>query len=141
MQNSKFSPTNSDQYSSKDLNADYRGKKFVAIAGQATTYDYLVSNDYLVDGAVVYVHGAAFGDKVNFQVIDKDNVMGYGANVVLGHYVFDWYINPDEAYQYDFKSVYPAKIFSGLYMRTIYTSVGTENANVIINYKLHKCLW
>lgn len=141
MNNSQFAPTSSSQYSSKDLNADYQGFKFTATANSVSTGDFKILNDSLIDGGVVFAKNTAMGDKVTLQVVDVDNVMGYGANVVLGQYVTNWYINPDSTFQVDFKSAYPAKIFTGLYLRVLYTSVGNNNVDFIINYRLHKVLW
>lgn len=141
MNNSQFAPTTQAQYSSKDLNADFQGFKFTATAGTTTTGDFKILDDSLIDGAVVLAKNTALGDKVNLQVIDIDNVKGYGANVVLGQYVTNWYINPDSTFQVDLKSAYPAKIFAGLYLRVVYTSVGANNIDFLINYKLHKVLW
>lgn len=141
MNGSKFAPISITQYGAKDLNASLQGTKFTAILGTETIHDYLVSDDYLIDGAIIIAISATIGDKVTCQVIDKDNVMGYGANVVLGQYVTNWYMNPNESIQMDFKSDYPAKIFAGLYLRIKYTSVGATNVEVITNFKLHKVLW
>lgn len=142
MQNSKYAPLSRNEYSKNDLNANFKGCKFTATKNSTTSYDMLISDDHLADGASVFVLNAAIGDKLTLQVIDIDNVLGYGANVVLGQYVTDWYINPSASSQGEFTSMYPAKILAGLYLRKIYTSVGTEtDPTVVINYKLHKVLW
>jgi hypothetical protein len=141
MNNSQYAPTSSSQYSSKDLNANFKGNLFSATAGNVTNNDMLISDDHLIDGATLICINAAIGDKMTMQVVDKDNVMGYGANVVLGQYVTDWYVNPNESKQLDFQSAYPAKIYTGLYLRLIYTSTGSTNVDVIVNYRLHKILW
>jgi len=139
--NTKFAPTSSQQYSSKDLNANFKGNLFSATAGTTTTNDMQITDDHLIDGATLVCIAATIGDKITMQVVDKDNVMGFGANTVLGQYVTDWYINPNESKQLDFQSMYPAKIYSGLYLRMLYTSVGATNVDVIVNYRLHKVLW
>jgi hypothetical protein len=141
MLGSKYAPGSEKEYSAKDLNANFKGILFTATAGTTTTSDLLVSDDSLIDGAKLIVIGATIGDKGTLQVIDKDNVLGYGANTVLGQYVTDWYMNPNDSNQLDSKSAYPAKIFGGLYLRMIYTSVGPSDVNIILNYKLHKILW
>ncbi len=139
--NTQFAPTNTDQYSAKDLNASHKGTKFTAIAGQATSHDLAITDDVLIDGGVLVVLNGVIGDKITFQVVDIDNIKGYGANTVLGQYKTDWYINPQESVQLDFTSRYPAKVFAGLYLRVVYTSTGSNNLDVIVNYKLQKVLW
>jgi hypothetical protein len=137
----KFAPSNSLEYGSKSLNADMRGVLFTATAGTSTSNDLLVSNDSLIDGAILIVIGASLGDTLTAQVVDVDNMLGYGAGTVLGQYLTSWYMNPNESFQLEFTSPYPAKLFGGLYLRMTYTSVGSSDVSVIINYKLHKVLW
>jgi hypothetical protein len=142
MLNSKYAPMSKSEYSKVDLNANYTGNKFTASKNSTTTNDFLISDDNLVDGAVLTVLDAVSGDHVTFQVIDKDNVLGYGVNVVLGQYVTNWYMDPQSSKQMDLSSSYPAKIFGGLYLRTIYVSVGEDvDPTVIVNFKLQKILW
>lgn len=136
----KYAPINVSEYGSKDLNAALRGDLFQAAAGQETTRDFLISDDSLIDGAIVHVLNSALGDKLKCQVVDKNNIFGYGANTVLGQYVTDWYINPSKTEQLDFTCPYPAKIYSGLYLRVVYSSTGASPVDVIVNYKLHKVL-
>lgn len=139
--NTKYAPTHYDQYSSKDLNANFKGTKFTANAGQTTNNDLLISDDMLIDGGMLVALNSTLGDKVNLQVIDKDNILGYGANTVLGQYMTDWYMNPDASTQINFQNTYPAKLYAGLYLRVVYISVGQTDIDVIVNYRLHKVLW
>jgi hypothetical protein len=141
MNNSKYAPTSNREYGSKDLNTNLKGVLFTATAGQTTTNDLQITDDHLIDGAIIITNGAALGDKLSCQVIDKDNIMGYGANTVLGQYATDWYIDPESTRQLNYESIYPAKLFAGLYLRIVYTSVGGSDVNVIANYRLHKILW
>lgn len=143
MQGSKAAPKSIKEYSSTDLNISLKGIKFECTANNTTINDLQITDDCLVDGAVFIVLNSLLGDKISCQVIDKDNILGYGANTVLGEYVTDWYINPEATEQLNYKSEYPAKIYSGLYLRIIYTSAGTPTSmtTVIVNYKLHKLLW
>lgn len=139
--NTKYAPTKICEYSSKDLNAALQGTKFTALANQNTIHDILISEDHLIDGAQLVAIGSASGDKIKCQVVDKDNIFGYGSGVVLGEYVKDWYMNPMTTKQLEYQSNYPAKIYGGLYLRTIYTSVGENSVEIIVNYMLHKVLW
>ena len=139
--NTKYSPSHSSQYSAKDINADFRGFKFTADAGQATTHEWAAPYDIIIDGGAMSTIGASLGDSVSLQVIDKDNILGYGANTVLGQYVTNWFMNPQESVQINFQNGYPAKIVGGLYLRAIYYSVGGTDVEVILNYRLHKVLW
>jgi hypothetical protein len=141
MQGSKYSPSNILEYGSKDLNTNLKGVTFTALAGQVTSHDLKIDDDHLIDGASIITQLSALGDKITCQVIDKDNIFGYGANTILGQYVTDWYMDPNSTKQLNYESQYPAKVYAGLYLRIIYTSVGLVNVNVITNYRLHKVLW
>lgn len=139
--NTKFKPQSKLDYSSDNLNTNLKGVLFSANFGTDTIYDYCVSEDNLIDGASVHCINSSLGDKITFQVVDKDNILGFGENTILGQYMTDWYINPNITEQLSYISEYPAKIYTGLYVRIIYTSVGSVNVDVIVNFRLHKILW
>lgn len=142
MQNSKYAPISVSEFGAKDLNAALQGTNFIAIATQTTIKDYKVEHDYILDGAEISVVGVPLiGDYLKGQVVDVDNVFGYGAGLVLGEFVPKWMIVPGLILQLSYESKYPAKIYAGLYIRTIYYSLGLSNLDVIANYKLHKVLW
>lgn len=139
--NTKYSPEIENQYSSKALSANFRGFSFIANQSAITTFDFENTDDCLLNGAMLFVNGGEFGDKISAQVFDKNNVMGYGANIVLNQFITDWCIAPFENKQFDIQSIYPAKIYAGLFIRAIYSSVGTSSPKVVVNLKLHKVLW
>lgn len=141
MNNSKYSPGSKSEYGAKDLNLDVKGAKYEVTANSTQDLDFLISDDCIMDGMIIDVIDHALGDKVTFQVIDKDNILGYGANVVLKQFGTDVYMAPGIVRQVNAESVYPAKVFAGLYLRIKYTSVGTSNPTVLVRYNLHKILW
>lgn len=136
-----YAPIKVSDFSSKDLNLVLQGTMFTALPGQATTHDFLITQDSLIMGAFVIVLDAALGDKIKCEVVDVNNVLGYGPGVVLGQYAVDWYMNPRSAEQLNFSAPYPAKLVTGLYLRVVYASVGITSVPVIVNYNLHKILW
>lgn len=142
MINSKYVPTSNQEYSAKDLNTDFQGATFNITPNTTTDCDFLISDDSILDGLVVDILNENLGDKMSFQIIDKDNVMGYGQDVVLKQFATDIYVTPGIIRQIDHTSSYPAKAFSGLYLRLKYTSTHSETGPIlIIRYKLHKILW
>lgn len=121
-----------------DFNADRVnfkgfGSSGTATAGQVTNIDYKLTEERLVYGGQLILDGHVFGDKVSMQVVDVDNILGYGAGLVLGSYVTDWYISPTEAAQHPLLVEYPTKIMANLYFRLAYTSVGQNNVGVRAN--------
>lgn len=158
MINSKYAPSAQSQYSSKDLNAAFIGKSFIATKNAQTLCEHKVIDDSIVDGGRIITTNTVAGDNLTCQIVDKEYVYAgilYPPNyngtewsvaqpngVVLNEFITNWYLTPAANLQWDFTINYPAKIYGGLYVRVIYTSVGTENdVNLYINYKLHKILW
>ena len=140
--NTVYKVSNRNDYSSVDLNLNYQGQIYNLYEGSPANCDFVLSDDCIIDGMKVSVIGGLYGDKISFQVIDKDNVLGYGANLVLGQFVTNWYIDPSSTLQSDATAVYPAKVKAGLYLRIIYYPTAVSLVRVmIVNYKLHKILW
>lgn len=139
--NTKYKPKVNNEYSSDDIKADFQGQNITATAGETTIHDFLLLHDYLVVGAVFSAIDTTFGDTVDFQIIDKDNALGYGNNIVLDQYVTNWAIDPGASRQIDYNNPYPGKVPAGVYLRLIYNSVGEVNPKISINYLVHKILW
>ena len=141
MINSKYAPINVGEYGTKDLNLNYQGTSGTVPKGTTTNIDFLITGDHLVDGGEIISSGAVMGDKFTIMIVDKDNVLGYGLNVVLNQFITNWFVDPVSP-RWGFTSSYPAKLYSGLYVRLIFTSIGTVNdVTVAINMGLHKVLW
>lgn len=141
MQSSKYNPLKNTELTKQNLNFDGRGKHAYNLTyGQSHNIDLKLADDYLMTGASVIVKDATFGDKFSLQVIDIDNILGYGSNTVLLQTITDWGVVADKQDQGSLAAGYPAKIVAGLYLRMIYISIGTINPSVIINYHLHKVL-
>lgn len=88
-----------------------------------TVYQGVNKQSYM-DGIEYYAKDAEVGDHLTFQVIDKDNVLGYGANFVADEFGSEWAAIPDTS---NVIKLYKAKLIPGLYIRIIYTSTGTTN--------------
>ena len=116
----------------------FRGASFIDTVTANTTksIDYLISQDRYVNGGKLIISNMGNDDKISFQVVDKDNVLGYGANVVLDEFIKDFYLPLNESLNVQLD--YPAKIITGLYLRLIYTNTNLVNdATVKCNLYLH----
>lgn len=143
MNNSKFDPFSISQFSKADLDANFQGAQYTPTKGSSTNCDLHVTDDHIADGGRIITLNATAGDNVDVKVIDIDNVLGYGANTVLKQFVTAWPIFPGDNI-WDFSVNYPAKIYSGLYIRIVYHSVGGEGdptPSLLMGYRLHKCKW
>lgn len=102
-----------------------------ATLNQTTDHDWLIPNvqyngvskQSYMNGIELLVKDATLGDKITFQVIDKDNVLGYGANFVLDEFGKDWYVLPDK---HESIILYKAKLIVGVYIRLKYTSTASS---------------
>lgn len=121
---------------------DFQGNGVLATATKTTTTDIdlvVPSPGMYVNGGEVYAKDAVIGDYIVCQVIDKDNVLGYGANTVLKQWITKWYIIPDT--KMELSTPYAGFIPAGVYMRTKYTSIGTTNDVTLLgNYFFHKSI-
>jgi hypothetical protein len=100
-----------------------------------------MTDDCFLTGGILRTNNAVFGDYCDMQVIDKDNVLGYGANVVLNQFVTKWYMRSDAQEQFEKSLPYPSKLLSGLYLRIVYHSIGSVDVDVAMNYELHRALY
>lgn len=101
--------------------------------------DYLVTEERYINGCNVICKNHVFGDYVKFQIVDVDNIIGYGANTVLDEFGSEWYLSEDKQDQGLVLLQYPAKIVAGLYIRVVYVSTGTTNDVMLrCNLFLHK---
>ena len=105
-----------------------------AVAGQTTDIDFKVTeNNLVLTGADILVQ-ANLGDYIATQVVDKDNVLGYGAGLVLDHYIHKRFIKNGDVVSAGYCS---GIIPQGVYMRVKYTNTGAQDLPVFINWHLH----
>ena len=118
----------------------FRGKGMsgTGAAGTLTNIDYKVTEERFINGVRLILANHTIDDNVHFEIVDVDNVLGYGAGLVLDRFGDTWYVNPDMACQGDILIDYPAKIYAGLYIRVVYNSEGETDVKVKANLYLHK---
>jgi hypothetical protein len=105
-----------------------------ATKGTTTNIDYKIEGSYMLFGAEMLYTGAVEGDYVALQIVDKDNVLGYGADVVVNEWVKKWYVPFNSTY-WKVTSDMTTTIPAGLYARVKYTSVGSTNdVSIKLNY-------
>lgn len=128
-----------------DMDADrvkFRGQGVsgTATAGTTTDIDMVLAEARLLDGTELLLVNQAAGDSITFQVVDKDNVLGYGAGLVLDQFASSWFVVADKQSQGQVRLPYSAEVPAGIYLRIKYTSTGGTNVTVQCNYFLHKFL-
>lgn len=149
MTSTTYSPSKVSEFTANNLNFKGQGIIFTCALNDQTTTDYQLPEDRLLTSASLYVKDASWGDSLVFQVVDKDGVLegiayppGTPRPVVLKEFMTSWYVCTDQQKQ-DVPSIaYPAKVFQGLYLRTVYTATAVLGAQpkVAVNYHMHKVL-
>lgn len=109
-----------------------------ATKDSTTDIDFKMSENLFLNGGLLLYKDAAWGDYFAIQIIDIDNILGYGANTILKNYITKWYVHPD-THCLELHAEYAGKVLKDLYVRLKYTSVGTTNdVKVKVNLRLHK---
>ena len=137
----------------------FRGKGISSTVPKTSTVnvDYKLTEERYINGVDLILKDQEFGDTAKFQVVDKEYIYAgilyptdYGGipwstaqpdGVVLDEFGTDWNIVADEQHQHPVLLSYPARILINLYIRIVYTSVGTVNdVKLKANLFLHKKL-
>jgi hypothetical protein len=134
-----YNPPNIDAFIKTALNFDAQGVSTTATAGSVTNLDYELTDDCLVTGMELIVNGGNYGDTANLQIIDTTGYFSGTPGKILNQFATNWHVAPIADTQFDM--AYPAKILATMTLRVAYTSTGTTNPFVAINYKLHKVLF
>jgi hypothetical protein len=109
----------------------------IAVKNSTTSFDFKITKDNCYcSGGEIIVQDAAHGDYIKIEIVDKDNILGYGAGAVLQTYLEKWYVD------YNGKNVldvpYAGYIYQNLYVRLKYTSVSTTtDPHIAVNYTFH----
>lgn len=126
-----------------DLDADkakfkLQGFKGLAAVNTTSNIDFKLTEERWVSGGILLCQGTHWGDKISLQVIDKDNVLGYGANVVLDEYVTDFYLVSDSEFQLQLESPYIALVPANIYIRVVYSNTSLlDPVEVAFNLMTH----
>jgi hypothetical protein len=124
-----------------DTGFDYEedGNKYTATKNSTTNHDFKITttDKYLIGGEFGY-RDAVWGDYIEAQVIDIDNILGLGANTVLKQYIIKRHLHPS-ATCVDLVVQGAGKVLEDLYLRIKYHSVGTvTDPTFYVNYHLYK---
>jgi hypothetical protein len=105
-------------------------------AGQSNSILLLMTEDVYIDGGMIYAENGKVGDWIKAEVVDVDNMYGFGANTVLYTYIEKWFIIPND--KTIIQTPYSGKISAGMYLKITYTSTGDTDVSIFGNYRLHR---
>lgn len=86
------------------------------------------------DGVQYYAKDAEVFDKVSFQVVDVDNILGYGAGFIVEEFAEENYVMPNCGVK---MILYKSKLVPGLYVRIKYESTGATDVKFVCNILRH----
>lgn len=116
-----------------DLDADkalfaVQGMKGTATANSTTNIDWKFPEERWVSGGMLLVNNGVWGDHVSLEIVDKDNILGYGADTVLNTFATNFYIQPGNQLQGIIECPYIAQIPANIYLRVKYTNISLLTA-------------
>jgi len=115
------------------------GFRGTALPGQTTAIDFAVGNeDRHINGIRLILKDHAEADTLGLQVVDVDNVLGYGAGLVLKTFGITWNVDETKSDQGRDIFNFVARLPAGVYIRINYVSTGAVNVTVKLNATLHK---
>jgi hypothetical protein len=129
--NTTYSPGKLSDFEATKLNYNGQSASATVSAGQSANIDLTLADDHLLTGGWLLISGGNPGDTCTFQVVHP--VVG-----VVNQFITEWKM-PASCFT-PIMVPYPAKIYAGLTLRLVYTSHGTQDLYVAINYDLHKVL-
>lgn len=115
------------------VTASYDAYSGVAVANATTEIDFKIDCDRQVFSGAGIICDSKIGDYISFHVVDKDNVLGYGAGVILSTFAKKIYVTGKDSTEPGYASDLPR----GVYVRLCYTNTDSVDKTVYINVFLH----
>lgn len=110
------------------------GLEFTAVANDTTDYEVKWTKDIEFVGATARCNRSEFGDKVQMQIVDVDNILGYGAGFVVTEFGKNVPGKMIES-KCDAQTTTAATVMTGLYVRIRYENVSLSE-DVIVSATL-----
>ena len=111
---------------------------FTVLAGESEQQDWKIPQlihkgtnvPSIFLGVRFCAEGGGLTDQLNFQVVDVDNILGYGAGVVLDEFGKDFYVFPGNPHTI---REFAAQLPVGLYIRVVYKNNSVQSAQFVCN--------
>jgi hypothetical protein len=117
------------------------GYSGIATLGTTTNVDFAIGDeDRHINGICLFLKDHVWGDTLNLAVVDIDNALGYGAGLVLKTFGINWNVNDQVQNQGNVQFNYVARLPAGVYIRIVYTSIGSVDVKLRLNCLMHKKL-
>lgn len=117
------------------------GFNFTAIANTTTSFDFQLTKAYILKGAAFLSPNASFGDFLKAELVDKDNLLGQGANTILATPINKLFLQStinSGPIKRENSAVSELPI-PGLYLRITYTNAALlDNVRIFVNLDLYE---
>jgi hypothetical protein len=90
-----------------------------------------------LQGGTYWARGATAGDRVTFEVVDADNVLGGGAGAVVSQYVSELPVAPWD-HHIEVSSPNAGTVPAGLYLRITYVNTGASDVQFGVTYRWYQ---
>ena len=115
-----------------------RGIRHTYTAGQTEAWDWKVPETRDFNAVKLILKDHVWDDKMDLQVVDVDNILGYGAGTVLATFFYDFEVDPETCNQGLIEILYEGNLLKDLYLRWRYYSNGGTDVKLKANLFLHK---
>ena len=112
----------------------FHGELYAVPASSTVGFDLLVTEEIRLYGGHYWVQGSSVGDTMSFQVVDIDNILGFGPETVVHEYITDMPVPPWD-HEKDLESPTAALIPGGLYLRVVYVNATSDPVTLGVTYK------
>lgn len=115
-----------------------KGISFECASEAYTVQDYELTENFFCNGAEVLFYTQETHSHVTFQVVDKNNVLGFGENLVLDTFVDNWNLSAKVDRNGPITLNYPALLRLGLFIRITVFNASLLNTTCFVNLFLHQ---
>lgn len=105
-----------------------QGFSGTAAANTTTDIDFKFPQERWLSGGALFVKGGNWGDTCTIQIVDVDNILGFGANTVLREFITNFAICDDSQFQIRIEVPYVSVVPQDIYMRIKYTNNNATNS-------------
>lgn len=124
-------------YAYTEENARFVGFRYICPSGTTSNHDELITSSIRLQGGHYWAATPSIGDTVSLSVVDKDNILGNGAGVVLAEYVKTLPLAPWN-HQAEIIAPTAGLVVAGLYLRMTYTNVGASAVSFGVTYRWYQ---
>jgi hypothetical protein len=137
MLGSTFSPIHISEFDASKVMLNMQSVSGTLLASTSNqTFELHLTDDHLITGGDLNYIDGNNDDSVQFQIIDIDNIFGFGANFILRQFMNR---KLPENFVKDYAHPIPAKIPGGLYIRCNFSN-GANTPYFVAGFTLWKVL-